>query len=169
MFGYYTVSSGYRKVPGNRCEGGLDLNPVVYSCSPVSIFNFKIILSIIIVAAILYFGWPLFEAVLIALPIPDPKDVKDKVKNMLKSGENPRGGLKSKEYTKNFNQAPECLGESSDEEDSQQNKNGTSNLRYDSDEDRLADSELINLDGNSSRDRTNTAAEKIPKLRKPPQ
>ena len=116
MFGFYTVSSGYRKVPGNRCEGGLDLNPVVYSCSPVSIFNFRIVLSIIIVAALLYFGWPLFEAALIALPIPDPKDVKDKVKNMLKSGET-RTSLKSREYTKNFNQAPECLGESSDEED----------------------------------------------------
>ena len=119
MFGFYTVSSGYRKVPGNRCEGGLDLNPVVYSCSPVSIFNFKIILSIIIIATILYFGWPLFEAVLIALPIPDPKDVKDKVKSILKNSDNSsRAGLKNKEYTKNFNQAPECLGESSDEEDS---------------------------------------------------
>jgi hypothetical protein len=45
----------------------------------------------IIVAAILYFGWPLFEAVLIALPIPDPKDVKDKVKNLMKSDPNRKG------------------------------------------------------------------------------
>jgi hypothetical protein len=27
VWGYYTVTQGYRKVPGNRCNGGLDLNP----------------------------------------------------------------------------------------------------------------------------------------------
>ncbi len=168
MHGYYQVSSGYRKVPGNKCIGGLDLNPVVYSCSSTSLFSFKALLSIIIIGAILYFGWPIFEAVIIALPIPDPKDVKDKVKSMFK-GDNSKGPTAKKDqYSKNFNQAPECLGESSDEEDT--GKNSASNLRYDSDEDKdgLADSELISLDGNS-RDRTGTAAEQVPKLKKPPQ
>jgi hypothetical protein len=159
-------------VPGNKCEGGLDLNPIVYSCSPVSIISFKVIISMIIVAAILYFGWPLFEAVLIALPIPDPKDVKDKVKNLMKSDPNRKGqsSIKKDQYTKNFNQAPECLGESSDEEDTGKG-NSNQKLRYDSDEDKLGDNELINLDGNSSssRDRTNTAASEIPKLKRPPQ
>ena len=32
-FGFYTETQGYRKVPGNRCIAGLDLNPIVYSCS----------------------------------------------------------------------------------------------------------------------------------------
>lgn len=38
---------------------------------------------IVIIMAILYFGWPMIEALLIALPIPDPKDVKDKLKGMI--------------------------------------------------------------------------------------
>lgn len=42
-------------------------------------------MSLVIIGAILYFGWPMFEAVLIALPIPDPKDVKEKVRNLFKS------------------------------------------------------------------------------------
>jgi len=58
------------------------LNPTVYSCSPVALFSFRTLLYIAIIFAIVYFGWPLFEAVLIALPIPDPKDIKDKVKGL---------------------------------------------------------------------------------------
>ncbi len=45
-----------------------------------------------------------------------------------------------------------------------QKRNG--GLNYDSDEDRN-DNELITLDGSSNRDRTNTAAENIPKLNRP--
>jgi len=29
-FGYYEISQGYRKVPGNICYGGIDLNPYRY-------------------------------------------------------------------------------------------------------------------------------------------
>lgn len=162
-------------MPGNKCSSGLDLNPTVYSCSATSILSLKVFMSLIIIGAILYFGWPMFEALLIALPIPDPKDVKDKVRNLFKSQE-PQGKVKKDQYTKNFNQTPESLGESSDEEDAPVKASGSaSHLRYDSDEDKdgLGDSELINLDDGSStknnRDRTNTAAEKIPKLKRPPQ
>jgi hypothetical protein len=81
-FGYYTVSQGYRKVPGDKCMGGLDLNPTVYTCSPVSMFSIRTLGYLIIIGAILYFGWPFIEALIIALPIPDPKDIKDKVKGM---------------------------------------------------------------------------------------
>jgi len=43
-----------------------------------------------------------------------------------------------------------------------------SGLNYDSDEDKDGSNELISLDNvGSSRDRTGTAAEKVPKLRKP--
>lgn len=27
-FGFFTETRGYRKVPGNKCVGGLDLNPI---------------------------------------------------------------------------------------------------------------------------------------------
>lgn len=60
--------------------GGLDLNPLVYTCSPVSMFSLRTILYFIIIGAILYFGWPLVEAIMIALPMPDPKDIKEKIK-----------------------------------------------------------------------------------------
>jgi len=29
-YGYYEVSQGYRKVPGNICSGGIDLTPYRY-------------------------------------------------------------------------------------------------------------------------------------------
>ena len=82
-----------------------------------------------------------------------------------------KGPVSKKEYTKNFTQPPESLGESSDEEDSI-NRNGGSakHLKYDSDDDKddLKGEELISLDGAStgvgaSRDRTNTAADNVPK------
>jgi hypothetical protein len=40
-------------------------------------------------------------------------------------------------------------------------------LNYDSDEDKDGGNELISLDNETNRDRSGTAAEKIPKLRKP--
>lgn len=33
---FYEISQGYRKVPGNRCVGGLDLAPKQVSCSYLS-------------------------------------------------------------------------------------------------------------------------------------
>jgi len=103
-YGYYTVSQGYRKVPGNMCTGGLDLNPYVYSCSPSGIFSFRTLLFLIIIVAVLYFGWPLIEGLLIALPIPDPKDIKDKIKNMMSSSQQERpANIKKDTYSKNFN------------------------------------------------------------------
>lgn len=135
---------------------------------------------LVIIVAILYFGWPFVEAVIIALPIPDPKDLKDKLKSYFsKSTGTSRGGrgaaANKKEYTKNFTQPPESLGESSDEEDSMNSRgNGSAkHLKYDSDEDKdeLKGDELISLDGtqtnSNSRDRTGTAADQIPKLSRP--
>lgn len=81
--GYYEVTQGYRKIPGNICEGGLDLSPYRYECNSSwlgSIFTFRGIITVAIVGAILYYGWPLIEAVLLLLPIPDPQDMKEKAK-----------------------------------------------------------------------------------------
>ena len=86
-YGYYTVTSGYRKIPGDRCIGGLDLNPAVFSCSYsgmiLGFLSLKTFLSLIIMGAIFYFGWPVIEALLIVLPIPDPKEYTDKLKQLL--------------------------------------------------------------------------------------
>lgn len=170
-FGYYTVSQGYRKIPGNKCMGGLDLNPYVYSCSAIGgLFTFRNILILAIIAMALYFGWPVIEAILIMLPIPDPKDLKDKFTGLVsraKQSTKKSSTGKGPGYTGNFNQAPESLGESDDEDDVGKpaitRKNG---LNYDSDEDK-EESELINLDGGNTRDRTTTAADNVPKLQKP--
>jgi len=34
-----------------------------------------------VVAAALYYGWPIIEAIILILPIPDPKDSIDRVKS----------------------------------------------------------------------------------------
>ena len=56
----------------------------------------------------LYFGWPIIEAILIMLPIPDPKDIKDKIKGLVtRSSSNASGTVKppvkGAGYTGNFN------------------------------------------------------------------
>jgi len=80
-------------------------------------------------------------------------------------------------YARDFNQAPDTLGESDEEDDigkvpklQPRNAKKSSGLSYgDSDEDEEKDqTQLITLDGASSsaisRDRTQSAAENIPKL-----
>jgi hypothetical protein len=47
-----------------------------------SIVSFKTIGTIAIMAACLYYGWPIIEAVILVLPIPDPKDQIEKVKSV---------------------------------------------------------------------------------------
>jgi hypothetical protein len=45
-----------------------------------SIVSFKTVAIALIGFACLYFGWPIIEAILLLLPIPDPKDSINKVK-----------------------------------------------------------------------------------------
>ena len=80
-YGYYEVTQGYRKIPGNICTGGIDLAPYRYPCNYGgyfgSLFSFRGLFMSAVLAAVLYFGWPIIEAVLILLPIPDPAGAKD--------------------------------------------------------------------------------------------
>lgn len=116
----------------------------------------------------LYFGWPIIEAVLIILPIPDPKDISEKVKgwfNSIRASAKASPPAAKKGYTGNFNQVPETLGESDEEGDDigraptvTQRKNKKSNsttagtsLSYgDSDDEEKDATQLISLDGASS-------------------
>lgn len=81
-YGYYEVSQGYRKIPGNICSGGVDLSPYRYQCNMGgyvrAIFSFKGIFIIAVLSAVCYLGWPIIEAVLLLTPIPDPSDLKNK-------------------------------------------------------------------------------------------
>lgn len=93
------MTKGYRKIPGNKCVDGVDLNPTVYACSYsgwlMNIFSIKAVLYLMVVAAALYFGWNYVEAILIALPIPDPKDVKERVGKLFnKEGSGSSGAVK---------------------------------------------------------------------------
>ena len=82
-YGYYEISRGYRKIPGNICSGGVDLVPYRYQCSGAGrffqIFSFRNLLIISGIAAIVYYGWPMIEAMLLLLPIPDPTEAKEKM------------------------------------------------------------------------------------------
>ena len=84
-FGYYEISQGYRKIPGNVCEGGIDLQPYRYACSTTgyiaSFFTFRSLFMMGVLGALCYYGWPVIEAVLLLLPIPDPRDMKEQAKN----------------------------------------------------------------------------------------
>jgi hypothetical protein len=78
------ITQGYRKVPGNRCYGGVDRNPETVSCSIVGgFFRFKTIIYLLIVGLACYYGWPVIEALIIMLPIPDPKDVLQRLKTFI--------------------------------------------------------------------------------------
>jgi hypothetical protein len=49
----------------------------VYSCNDgfvAQILSTRGLFIICIFAAVIYFGWPIFEAILITLPLPDPKN-----------------------------------------------------------------------------------------------
>jgi len=35
-----------------------------------------------VLAAILYYGWPVIEAILIVLPMPDPAEIKEKARSI---------------------------------------------------------------------------------------
>ena len=133
-------------MPGNICTGGVDLNPYRYQCTAKgwikSWFTFRGIFMLAIIGAICYYGWPIIEAVLLLLPIPDPSDLKDKAKSYgNKAMEMVSGGSKNADmvgYQQQFGMPAtmqDDSGSDNDEEDigkdpSQQQKA----LDYDSDE-----------------------------------
>lgn len=94
------MTQGYRKIPGNICEGGIDLTPYRYQCTSIgyfkSFFSFRSIFMMAVIGAVCYYGWPLIEAVLLLLPVPDPSDMKQKAQeysskamSMVKGGAKP--------------------------------------------------------------------------------
>ena len=46
-----------------------------------SLFGFKSLLMWAILGCVLYFGWPIIEAIIIVLPIPDPMGLKQSIAN----------------------------------------------------------------------------------------
>jgi len=66
------------------CSGGVDLTPYRYQCTAKgwikSWFTLRGIFSLAVMGAVIYYGWPVIEAILIMLPIPDPSELKNKAK-----------------------------------------------------------------------------------------
>lgn len=181
-YGYYEVTQGYRKIPGNICSGGTDLSPYRYQCNMGgvfrSLFSFKGIFMIAILSAVCYLGWPIIEAILLLTPIPDPSDIKNKAgslattamnhaKNIpaLLKGDGPDRG----KYQQNFDTAPGALEEEEDDDEEDIGKSAQNDLNYDSDEkdeagEDGASTELISLDNSGGKKHEK---KKVPKLRKP--
>jgi len=65
--GYYTISKGYRKVPGNSCVGGVKFDPIIIPCQNKGIFStigiglFFIILIILILHILSLFNKNMFH------------------------------------------------------------------------------------------------------------
>ena len=115
-----------------------------------------------------YYGWPVIEAIIILLPIPDPKDIIAKIKSFVsgqiqavsKKASGPSVAKKGP-YARDFDQAPDTLGESDEEGEDDIGKvpklqprntgKKSSGLSYgDSDDDEERDqTQLITLDGAS--------------------
>lgn len=92
-FGYYNVTQGYRRVPGNVCRGGAQLDPIKFKCRSTfssMIFSWKTFFVLLLVLG--YFGKHYIEAILILLPIPDPEEIKEKLGKLVKKDEVPPSG-----------------------------------------------------------------------------
>lgn len=165
-------------MPGNICTGGVDLNPYRYQCTAKgwikSWFTFRGIFMLGVIGAILYYGWPIIEAVLLLLPIPDPSDLKEKVKGYggkameMVSGGN-KGGADMVGYQQQFGMPATMQDDSGDDDEEDIGKDPSQQqkaLDYDSDEkDESGDAateDLISLDSGNTKQR-----KKVPKLKKP--
>lgn len=83
--GFYYVTQGYRKIPGDMCYGGVQLDPVKKACTSIAwltnLFSLKSMMIAAVIAGGLYYGWPIIEAIILVLPIPDPKDSINNIKS----------------------------------------------------------------------------------------
>lgn len=66
--GFYYVTQGYRKIPGNKCYGGVKLDPIRKPCTRIafitSLVSLKTLGVVAIAAVIFFYGWPIIEAIL---------------------------------------------------------------------------------------------------------
>jgi len=184
--GFYYITQGYRKIPGNKCYGGVQLDPIKKPCTSMawltSIVSSKSLVICALLGAAMYYGWPIIEAVILVLPIPDPKDSLDRVKAaagqasgmvqgaMGNANIGGIGGGAPAGYTNDMDSQPEAFMDD-DNSDDDVGKPMNSGLAYDSDEKDEEEmggaggGELIDLGGGDSS--TARAATHIPKLSGP--
>lgn len=100
--GFYLVSQGYRKIPGNRCIGGLELDPIRYTCHQGYLQFLRTIVLFLTFGMATYFAYPVMA--------------KYTVQFLTQLTASSKSLAKKSAYSGNLNQAPECLGESDDED-----------------------------------------------------
>lgn len=177
--GFYESVTGYRKVPGDICFGGQDLSPTVYKCDSSASWLMTLV-KIGVVCAVLYFGWPMIEVLILMTPLPDPAAIKngcsdwaEKFTTCIKdlvAGFSGEAKPVEAGYAQNFEQAPMNMDEEDDDEEDVgrdvSNEIGKE-LSYDSDEaEPASDSKMENEDLISFGD-GDSNAKPVPKLRKP--
>ena len=123
--GYYEVSKGYRKIPSNTCVNGVEKAPTQIQCSRgffATLFSVKGVFICAILGAVAYYGWPLIEAILIMLPLPDPTQMKlqlthwvEKLRRFVTRDEHQKKDATG--YQKDFEMAPEAINNGTDPED----------------------------------------------------
>ena len=71
---------------GTKTKGVFELDryPIKKPCTRIgwvtSFFNIKAIAFAVFIIGALYYGWPIIEAIILVLPIPDPKSSIEMVK-----------------------------------------------------------------------------------------
>lgn len=136
-------------------------------------FSLSNLMIAAIVGALVYYGWPIIEAILLLLPIPDPKEVQEKLQGWTGSALSAvtkgvaSGKQEMQQYSSSFN-APSTLNlsdDDDDEEDIGKKKEKAKANEFDSDDNDdesgdTAQTELISLDSKPTKKR-------VPKLKKP--
>lgn len=106
--GYYTISKGYRRIPGDTCEGGGEYDPIKLACPGTwSIFSFKTLFVLLILGGA-YYVVTESEWVVNAYD-----GIRDKI-NQFKGDKN--------QYSSNLDKHPDTLGDSDDDEKIVSNK-----------------------------------------------
>lgn len=175
-YGYYEVTQGYRKIPGNICSGGVDLSPYRYQCNlSGKLLSLRSLMMLIILAVVCYYGWPIIQTIIVLSPIPDPSDLKNrasgvftKIKGKLTGNSEQRPNNEA--YQSNFDKAPDVLGDGSDddEEDIGRDFSQKKDLNYDSDEkEEFGNSEQMELVSLDTRKKNEPTKKNVPKLKKP--
>jgi hypothetical protein len=114
-----------------------------------SLFSFKSFLMWAVIGAVVYFGWPIIEAIIIVLPIPDPNGLKQPImgcfskffaliKSLPAAFTGPAKGnqMPATEiagYKNDFETEPNSLLDDEDEEEDI-GRNGANKLDFNSDE-----------------------------------
>lgn len=128
-----------------------------------------------LVAALLYYGWPIIETLIVLSPIPDPKDLKAGAKNVLTTIKGKIAGVGSEgrqagvDYQSGFDKGPDTLADDDeDDEDVGRDFSQSKDLNYDSDEkDEFGNSEQTELVSLDSGKRNDSAKKNVPKLKGP--